>query len=566
MAQHDSSIKDLLSEDAEVTSTQSKLKEKLHELTLKSVEKETEAQAQDLGVSHILLRGFPISPEALVLIPKEICYRERVVCFFYSGDQIRIGARDPNSQAVKNIAKDLKKRLFASVETYLISEQSYVFAIELYEKIPEARKIVKGVSIDEEELKSFQEKITTFKDLDREIKKATLTNIVTMVIAAAVEARTSDIHIEGEENNVKVRFRVDGILHDVATLEKNWWEKVVARIKLLSSLKINVNNRPQDGRFTIFLSEGNIDVRVSTIPTAYGESIVMRLLMSSATTVSLKDLGFSKYVANILEAEVRRPNGMIITTGPTGSGKTTTMYAVLRELNKPETKILTIEDPIEYHLEGINQSQIDHARGYTFANGLRSIVRQDPDVILVGEIRDSETTEIAIQASITGHLVLSTLHTNDAAGAIPRFISMDAKPFLLAPALNSIIGQRLVRRVCTECTEEQELSKDIHDRALAQLEKLPEYAKKDIDFNNFRFIKGKGCDACQGIGYKGRVGIYEILQKSDAIGEVLLSQKVSAQAIENVARQEGMITMAQDGLLKALEGMTTVEEVFRVIE
>jgi len=566
MSKFSTSLEDLLTKDDDVNSTGEKLNEKLHELQLQSIEQETDAQAKALGVTYILLKGFPISPEALTLIPKEQSAREEVVCFFYSGNQVRLGTRHPESASIAEIAENLAKRLFSDVEVYLISAQSFAFAMRLYEKIPKARKIIKGVTIEEEELKRFQERIKTFKDLNQEAQKANLTDIVTMVIASAVEGRASDIHIEGEEKDVKVRFRIDGILHDVASLHKDWWDKIVARIKLLASLKINITNKPQDGRFTIYLSDGNVDVRVSTIPTAYGESIVMRLLMSSAAIVSLTELGFSKYTLDIIMREIQRPNGMIITTGPTGSGKTTTMYAVLRELNKPETKILTIEDPIEYHLQGINQSQVDHGRGYTFANGLRSIVRQDPDIILVGEIRDNETTEIAIQAAITGHLVLSTLHTNTAAASIPRFVSMDAKPFLLAPALNSVIGQRLVRRVCESCKEVYALTSEEQERVTRELEKLPEIVQHDVDIHHSSFFHGKGCEVCQGLGYKGRIGIYEVLRKTNVISDIIFSQKVSAQDIEDAAVKEGMITMVQDGLLKVLQGITSVEEVFRVIE
>jgi len=453
MSKFSTSLEDLLTKDDDVNSTGEKLNEKLHELQLQSIEQETDAQAKALGVPYILLKGFPISPEALTLIPKEQSAREEVVCFFYSGNQVRLGTRHPESASIAEIAENLAKRLFSDVEVYLISAQSFAFAMRLYEKIPKARKIIKGVTIEEEELKRFQERIKTFKDLNQEAQKANLTDIVTMVIASAVEGRASDIHIEGEEKDVKVRFRIDGILHDVASLHKDWWDKIVARIKLLASLKINITNKPQDGRFTIYLSDGNVDVRVSTIPTAYGESIVMRLLMSSAAIVSLTELGFSKYTLDIIMREIQRPNGMIITTGPTGSGKTTTMYAVLRELNKPETKILTIEDPIEYLHEHrnciVNQREVG-ADTASFKLALRYILRQDPDVVLLGEMRDLETIEAALTVAETGHLVFATLHTNSCAQTINRVVDVfpphqqDQVRAQMSFVLEGVVCQQLV--------------------------------------------------------------------------------------------------------------------------
>ncbi|HQA63836.1 MAG TPA: GspE/PulE family protein, partial [bacterium] len=326
-------------------------------------------------------------------------------------------------------------------------------------------------------------------------------------------------------------------------------------------------DRPQDGRFSVFLTNDRIDLRVSALPTAFGESIVIRLLMSSAVNLSFDDLGLRGGAFQILEREIQRPNGMIVTTGPTGSGKTTTLYAILKKLNKPETKIITIEDPIEYELKGINQSQVN--KDYTFAKGLRSIVRQDPDIIMVGEIRDLDTAEIAIQAALTGHLVLSTIHTNDAFGAIPRFLSMGAKPFLLAPALNVAIGQRLVRRVCDKCKTEIELSAEFKERVsklLSELPNKPEYEPYKKDIEQLKFYQGAGCENCQGLGYKGRIGIYEIMPIDGEIENKITKGDLSEYEIKALAKEKGVVTMAQDGLLKALDGITSVEEVFRVSE
>ncbi|MEK7097970.1 MAG: GspE/PulE family protein, partial [Patescibacteria group bacterium] len=422
----------------------------------------------------------------------------------------------------------------------------------------------RGIKIGEEELDKYSEQFSTFRQLQSQVDNAPITEIVSVIMAAAIKSGASDIHIEGEEDNIKVRFRVDGILLDVINLDKDLWKKIISRMKILSGVKINVTDKPQDGRISIYTKNDRVDIRASFLPTNYGESVVMRLLRSSSVGLGFDELGIRDRSFQQLKREVERPNGMIITTGPTGSGKTTTLYAVLKKLNDSETKIITIEDPIEYQLKGVNQSQISEK--YTFAHGLRSIVRQDPDVIMVGEIRDLETAEIAIQAALTGHLVLSTIHTNDAAGSVPRFLSMGTKPFLLAPALNAVIGQRLVRRICSHCKTEDELDAENLTRVRDLLAKLPKDEKKAIDHDNLKFYKGTGCEQCQGLGFKGRIGIYEILTMNAELEKLILSGNASEYDMRDNAVKNGMVTMVQDGLLKALEGITSVEEVFRVAE
>ena len=313
-------------------------------------------------------------------------------------------------------------------------------------------------------------------------------------------------------------------------------------------------------------------MRVSAIPTAYGESIAMRLLQPAASKISLESLGLRGQAFELLNREIKRPNGMILTTGPTGSGKTTTLYAILQKLNRPEIKIITLEDPIEYKLAGIQRSQIDASKEYSFADGLRSILRQDPDIIMVGEIRDLETAEIAIQAALTGHLVLSTVHTNSASGAIPRFLALGAKPFLLAPALNAVMAQRLVRKIHEECKEETQLDEAAIKKVGEILSAIPEPAKAELfsrqssALEQLKFYRGRGCEKCFNLGYKGRIGIYEVFTMSKEIEQVILSGKISEYAVQELAVKAGMVTMVQDGLLKALDGITTVEEVFRVAE
>jgi type IV pilus assembly protein PilB len=568
------SIEDLLKKKTEtqgpkkLSSEQSpgeKFSDKIATMRLKEKEIEIERAASAAGFSYANLAGFPITADAISTIAREQAEKLRTICFVNTGDEIRLGAIDPTIPEIEEIRFQLAERTHANVVVYMVSQHSFEIGLHVYDILPSVRKITKGVSISDDDIKRFTD-IHSFDRLQAALAGANVTDIVVILIAASLNTRSSDIHVEAEENAITIRFRIDGILTKVASIPASEWIRMISRIKLISGLKINVTDQPQDGRFTISLAKEKIDVRVSTIPTAYGESVVMRLLRSSATGIQLESLGLRAPYDAILKREIERPNGMIVTTGPTGSGKTTTLYAILLKLNTPDVKIITLEDPVEYRLEGIAQSQIDHTKDYTFAKGLRSILRQDPDVIMVGEIRDLETAETAIQAALTGHLLLSTIHTNDAAGAIPRFMSMGVKPFLLAPALNCIIGQRLCRTIHDKCREEIKLD----DETLAKVKKLmsdlsPNSGVK-VDIDKMKFFRGKGCDECNGIGYKGRIGIYEILAMSPDIEKVILSGNVSEYQMRDIAKAAGMITMAQDGILKALDGLTTVDEVFRVAE
>jgi type IV pilus assembly protein PilB len=555
------------------------LERKMQEINIKQNEKIVEAQAQSLNLSYIDLKNFPISPEALIIIDPNEAQNLGALCFYKTDKDIRIGATNPQNPEIAELAKKTKEKFpQTNVVVYMISAYSFTKAFKLYDALPKIKKIVNGVEITKEDIKEFGgDSFKNFTDLQKKIKNVSMTKIINLIIAASLSMRSSDIHIEAEEQNIIIRYRIDGILHEVAHITMDAWTKIIARIKILSGLKINVTNRPQDGRFTIFLDKDRVDVRVSTIPTAYGESIVMRLLKSSATSLNFEDLGIEGKAFEDLKKEVQRPNGMIVTTGPTGSGKTTTLYAILNKLNNEETKIITLEDPIEYKLKGINQSQIAHEgsgkaeagsskQGYSFADGLRSILRQDPDVIMVGEIRDLETSETAINAALTGHLVISTIHTNSAAAAIPRFLAMGVKAFLLAPALNAVMGQRLCRRVCPDCKEEITLDDEQLKRTKKILSEIPESSEQKINLENLKFFKGKGCDTCQGLGYKGRIGIYEILIMGESVEKIILSEKVSEYEMSEIAKKQGMVTMVQDGLLKAAKGITTVDEVFRVSE
>jgi len=567
MSNHQS-IEDLFSDDsngaAGKETVQAKFKDKQQEVKIKEIERATKKKADSLGMAYINLVGFPISPEALALITEEEARGLSVVCFYYDGKQLRLAATRPDNPQVLSLAKELAAKYFCQEEVYLTSEYSLNYALNIYKSIPRPRLMEKGVKITEADLNKYSESFASFKDLQEQIGQIPVTEVVTMMMAAAVKTNSSDIHIEAEEKEIKVRFRIDGVLHDVASLDKSVWQKIISRMKLLAGVKINIIDKPQDGRLSIYLTNDRIDIRVSFLPTNFGESVVMRLLRSSAVGLEFDDLGIRGRAFQQLKREIERPNGMIITTGPTGSGKTTTLYAILKKLNQPEIKIITIEDPIEYQLKGVNQSQTTEK--YTFAQGLRSIVRQDPDIIMVGEIRDLETAEMAIQAALTGHLVLSTIHTNDAAGTVPRFLSIGAKPFLLAPALNAMIGQRLVRRLCEKCKKEIAPDDDTLVKIRELLEKLPEEEKNKINLNKMKFYQSSGCQACQGIGYKGRIGIYEVLTMNAELEKIILGGKVSEYDMRANGSKNGMITMVQDGLLKALDGITSAEEVFRVAE
>jgi len=548
--------------------TKEKFEEKMADITLKNEEKIAMGKAGSLGFPYINLKGFPISPETLTSVPKEISEALKVICFLNTGEEIRIGAVDPEQEQVKELLLSLEDKFHSNGDLYLISENSFKNSFKLYASLPVIRKIKSGVEITEADFKKASEEIKNLKDLNDKIQKASITDIVTMIIIASIVGRSSDIHVEAEEKDIKIRFRVDGVLQDAASLSKDLWSKVVSRIKLLSGLKINITNVPQDGRFTIFQKEGKIDVRVSCLPTSFGESVVMRLLMPSTSSLSFDSLGLWEPAFTQLKQESERPNGMLITTGPTGSGKTTTLYSILNKLNQPGVKIITLEDPVEYKLAGINQSQVDYTRDYTFGKGLRSILRQDPDVVMVGEIRDLETADIAIQAALTGHFVISTIHTNSASGAIPRFLSMGVKPFLLAPALNGVIGQRLVRKICENCKEEDHLDEVTLKRVKDLLAPLsPEVKEKyKIDLENLKFYRGRGCEKCNNIGYKGRIGVYEVMAMNAEIEKVVLSEKVSEYDMQDIAIKNGMVTMVQDGLIKAVGGITSVSEVFENAE
>jgi len=436
---------------------------------------------------------------------------------------------------------------------------------KITQKIVLPQELIDSIKADLVGLEAFRAKI---EELLRDPEN-TVTQIIEIILAGGIIFDSSDIHIEGQENDAKLRMRLDGVLQDVISFDKKNYDALISRVKLLSEMKLNVSNRPQDGRFSIAAGDNSVEIRASILPTEHGDSVVMRIL-NPKNLINLEEAGLRKDLYDMFLEQIGRPNGMIIVTGPTGSGKTTTLYAFLKKLQSPEVKIVTIEDPIEYHLEGISQTQVEPDKGYDFVSGLRAIVRQDPDVILVGEIRDLETVDIALQAALTGHLVFSTLHTNDAVGAIPRLISLGAKPFNIGPAINMAIAQRLVRRVCPECAvmespSETELA-EIKDGLSAV---IPELAKKGIEIpaldENFKIPRTKGCKKCADTGYRGRIGIYEAFKVDDEIQSYVLGSP-TVPGIKEIVKKKGMLTLYQDGLIKIAQGITTLDELKRVAE
>jgi len=426
-----------------------------------------------------------------------------------------------------------------------------------------------GILISAEIDAELQKQIKNILDLRREVEKISKENIselMEVILGGGILLDASDIHIEPTDSLSKIRTRIDGVLQDAAEINQEIYESLLSRIKLLSGIKLNISDRPQDGRFSVLIerikNNISIEIRVSTLPSEYGESIVLRIL-NPKSLINMEALGLREDLLSIFKKEIKKPNGMIIVTGPTGSGKTTTLYACLKEIQKPEIKIITIEDPIEYHLEGISQTQVNPAKGYDFSSGLQSIMRQDPDVILVGEIRDPKTCQIALQAALTGHLVLSTLHTNDAAGTIARLTSLEGNLTNIGPAVNLIIAQRLARKLCENCFQLKLVSPAVLSKLKKNLKNIPKEIKLPTLNPGLKIPEAKGCKQCNFTGFRGRVGVFETISIDDDFEKLILKNPPMVE-LKDLAIKKGMITMYQDGLIKVLRGITTIEELERV--
>lgn len=520
--------------------------------------KKEDADEEKIDWEHL-----KIPSEVISLVPYEAAKKYRFIPFEKEGKVLRVAVTDMDSVDVQNALQFLAEKNQLSVEIIPIEEKDFEAALVGYTS--PAFTIQQALETMGEEEKPAEEKKEERED-DVTIQEAPVAKIVEVILRNAIEGDASDVHIEPLEDNIRVRYRLDGILHNSLILPKKIGPAIVSRIKILSNLKIDERRKPQDGRFRITESKKQIDLRVSTLPVSMGEKVVMRVLDKEKGLLDLEDLGVVGRNYDIIKKSIFEPYGMILITGPTGSGKSTTLYSVLKILNKEGVNIITLEDPVEYAIEGINQSQVKPEIGYTFASGLRSILRQDPDIIMVGEIRDTETAELAVHAALTGHVVLATLHTNDSLGAIPRLIDMKVEPFLVASSLRAVVAQRLVRKICPNCREEVKLNEAVKQEIERVLEQIPEAEKKAHNFQDgIKIYKGKGCAKCAESGMKGRIGIFEVFYVDEEVNDLLVG-KVDEEKLRQISHKQGMITMKQDGILKMLEGLTTMEEVERVTE
>ena len=541
-----------------------KQKETIKKLRHISEEEETSRRAKSLGLPYIDLSIIPVATEIVTIIPEKQARKGLFAAIKKIGKKVYIAAFNPELQETKKIIGNLKKEKGFEINFFVASQPSLEKAWECYRKktLSEVHEEQK-VYLKEEELTDFEKGIRDITELKERITEVPTTEVLNIIIAGALKMDASDIHLEPCKEGTRLRYRIDGVLHDIVQFSTKVYPLLLSRIKMLGKMKINVHNIPQNGRFSIDINRNTIDVRVAALPGNYGESIVMRLLDQDATALDLEILGLNQSAFEKVEKALAKPTGMILSAGPTGSGKTTTLYSFVRKINNPETKIITLEEPIEYHLEGISQTQVKTEEGYTFANGLKAILRQDPDVIMVGEIRDSETANTAIQAALTGHLVFSTLHANDAAGVIPRLTELQVKSNLIPSAINLIIGQRLVRRLCKHCCEEYIPAEETLLEIKKILDEISPKAKVKIPKKIEKFYRPKGCSKCNFIGYKGRIGIFELFFINVKVEKIILENLPSSQ-IAKALQEDRMLTMAQDGILKALEGITSIEEVRRV--
>ena len=543
---------------------------KLAELRQKQEEEFIKMAAGKRGFSYINLASAPIEADALRLLPEAEARASQTVVFQIVEKKLGIGAVMPDSAETKKIVEAFKGQGYG-IAVFMISPPSFERAAAKYKEISFAKETKIGsFEISSEDISSMLAEIKNVLGVKELVSKALgerkssrVTKIVEIILAGALAIGASDVHLEPEETSVTLRYRLDGVLNKVLSIDQTTYEYILSRIKVLSRLKLNVKTQAQDGRFSIKAKDQEIEVRTSIIPGAYNESIVLRILNPDSISVSLEELGIEPNLYKILEKEIDRPNGLILTTGPTGSGKTTTLYAFLKKVHVPGVKIITIEDPIEYHLPGIVQTQTDAEKGYTFLSGLRAVLRQDPDIIMVGEIRDSETAEIAVNASLTGHLVFSTLHTNDAAGTFPRLLDLDVNPKVLVSAVAIAMAQRLVRKLCANCKKEVALAGNDRKVADEVLEHIPveEYKKLQRE----KVYEPVGCEKCNNTGYKGRIGIFEAILSTKAI-ETAVLQNPSEREIRIAAKEQGLLTMQEDGIVKILQGATSFVELRRVID
>ncbi len=533
----------------------------------------TEARAALYGLPYYNLVNEEVVEEVVRFLPEEIAKTYQVICFGREANVLKVGLVEPNlkaMEAVNFLAADEKLQ----IQYFLVSNAGWQKIFKQYQKIEEEISSALEIKAKEE-----GEELVTVKTENEElntedINSAPISRIVSVIIRHAVEARASDIHIEPFAKESRVRYRIDGILHTSLTLPKSIHNAIIARIKVLAKLKLDETRIPQDGRIRLLVNKREIDFRVSTLPLTNSEKVAMRILDVSKGAPSLEELGFNKLALTRINNGIKKTSGIFLVTGPTGSGKTTTLYALLDILNQEGVNISTLEDPIEYEIKGINQSQVRPKIGFSFANGLRSLLRQDPNIIMVGEVRDEETADLSINASLTGHLVLSTLHTNDALGAVFRLLDMKIERFLLSSTLKTVVAQRLARRLCENCKQETKLSEEALQEIIAELknaplkiiqDELPDLKDVNQPLANHKVYKAVGCPRCEMTGYSDRVAIAEVIEINDKLREIIDDGKVNLD-INTVKQTEDFLSIKQDGIIKILQGRTTIEEVLRVIE
>lgn len=522
-------------------------------------------KAVKLGLAYINLDKFPINPDVFSVLDINSAEQLLVLPFFKSGQKVRLAIAHPEDENTKKKVQELREKGFLLNLSLASDDNIKAAVLRMRSLVKEHRSLEVKNRVDESKIADFQTEIGNLKDLKFELAKLTSEEGLNKIHVGALKSGSSDIHYQPEDNGiVNVRFRIDGIMHNVFEIDDKTYRNLINQLKYKAGMQLNVDNVPQDGRYFFVVNDRKIDVRVSALPTEYGETFVCRLLDKKEGFLDISKLGLTNENTKHFQKACTIDHGMILVTGPTGSGKTTTLYSMLNQFNDPSKKIITLEDPIEYHLKGISQSQTNSKRGYTFDEGLKSILRQDPDVVMVGEIRDEDTANTAVQAALTGHVLLSTLHTNSAIETIPRILNFGVKPFMLAPALNMIIAQRLVRKICEDCkviqkvdpSTQMELSKSLD--AIRQVKA----AHQDLTVPD-KLPKGAGCDKCSHTGYKGRLQITEVLTIDFQVRDLILQEASQVKFIE-LARKKGMLTMREDGILKVLAGLTTLDEVHRV--
>lgn len=525
--------------------------------------------AQKYQLKYLDLTIAPVNLDALRVIPEVKARNAKMVGFNLVAHRLDVGIFSPNMEQTQQVLRELASEGYA-VTPYMVSENSLEAVYARYKDLAEHIETQAGaLDIANDELAKTADAVHSLEDVTRLVQQTLATNkshrtssILEIILAGSLALGASDIHFEPEESTVRLRYRLDGVLVEIAIFDPHTYTLILSRVKLLSGLKLNMHSNAQDGRFSIKLSDSEIEIRTSILPGAYNESIVMRVLNPKSISVKLEELGITPKLLEVILHEMNKPNGMLLTTGPTGSGKTTALYAFVKKIHTPQIKIITIENPIEYHLPGIVQTQTDSEKGYTFLSGLRSALRQDPDVIMVGEIRDHETAEIAINAALTGHLVFSTLHTNNAAGTFPRLIDLGIDPKILSSAINLSMAQRLTRKLCEKCKKQvaiNDVDKKLIQKNLATIQDKSAIPQQEMIWQPV------GCSVCNNTGYKGRIGIFEAIRMDQSIEQVLRTNP-SEREIWKAAQPQGIFTMQQDGVIKVLQGVTSLEELERVID